>query len=51
MVIMMCAFPMLTRALDLKGVVIDANDNEPLIGASVQLKNKPQGATTGFDGR
>ncbi len=42
--------PALAQALDLKGVVLDAKDNEPLIGASVTVKNKAQGAATDLDG-
>ncbi len=49
--LMVSCFAHTAHALDLKGVVLDEKDNEPLIGASVQVKNKPQGNSTDIDGK
>lgn len=48
--LMFCCFANTAQALDLKGVVLDVKDNEPLIGASVKVKDKAQGAATDIDG-
>ncbi len=49
LVLSLC-FATTAQALDLKGVVLDQKDNEPLIGASVKVKDNAQGATTDLDG-
>ncbi len=36
--------------ITVKGVVMSANDNEPMIGATVQVKNSSSGTITGLDG-
>ena len=41
---------MLTEAAILKGIVIDKSTQEPLIGASVQIKGTTIGAITDMDG-
>ena len=40
----------MAQNLTVKGTVISATDNEPLIGASVTLKGVNNGAVTDFDG-
>ena len=42
---------MLTEAAILKGIVIDKSTQEPLIGASVQIKGTTMGTITDIDGR
>ncbi len=48
--LILCSFANTAHALDLKGVVLDEKDNEPLIGASVQVKKKSLGTATDIDG-
>ena len=40
----------MAQNLTVKGTVMSATDNEPLIGASVTLKGAQNGAVTDFDG-
>lgn len=51
LLVVFCCSALPAQALDLKGTVLDEKDNEPLIGASVRVKNKAQGAATDIDGK
>ncbi len=48
-----CLLAMLTYAqnLPINGIVIDSKTGDPIIGASVLIKNKQSGTITDFDGR
>ena len=46
---LLCTVSSFAQKISIKGVVIDEND-QPLIGATVQVKNSNTGAATDFDG-
>ena len=39
------------QTIDVSGIVVYAEDNEPVIGANVQVKGTQQGAITDIDGK
>ncbi|AUP77918.1 SusC/RagA family TonB-linked outer membrane protein [Flavivirga eckloniae] len=38
------------KTYEVKGVIVDGNDNTPLVGATIQVENSSIGAATDFDG-
>ena len=44
------ALPMAAQNINVKGRVVDAKDNEPIIGATVMVKGTTKGSVSDIDG-
>lgn len=49
--LLFCLPVLIAKADDVKGIIIDKNTNEPLIGASIRVKGTTIGRTTDVDGK
>lgn len=47
---LVCAVPVCSQTINVKGKVVDADNGEPLIGATVKVKNSAKGDVTDLNG-